>query len=313
MSEQRTQKRWWRILKRMLITLVILAVVLIYGVLPFWLSRLVTNASTRSVDRQLTTTPATYGAIFQDVEFTTTDGVKISGWLLPSRDKRATIIYSHGLFRSRRELLERAVALWKLGYGALLYDSRNHGDSGAARVSLGFHERLDAQAAIRFLRAEQQSRDRLVLYGISMGAVTALLAAAETPPVDAVISDSAFLSFDDTLAHHIRVFLRLPTFPLAAEVRYLIESRADFDGKQVNALEAVRRIGERPILFIASANDKRMPPRIAETLYQASTSPQRDLLIVDGEGSEIHGHAYQANSTLYIEKVSAFLNAALKQ
>ena len=309
--EKHKQKRWWRITKRILVVLIIIAVVLIYGVLPYLLARLVTNASTRPTDRQLTTTPATYGATFEDVEFTTSDGVKISGWLLPSRDRHATIIYSHGLFRSRRELVERAVELWKLGYGALLYDSRNHGNSGAARVSLGYYERLDAEAAVQFLREERKSTDRIVLFGISMGAVTALLAAAETPQVDAVISDSAFLSFDDTIAHHIRVFLHLPSFPLAAELGYFIESRADFSASQVNALEAVKRLSDRPILFIAGKNDKRMPPQIAETLYNASSSPKRDLLIIDGIGSEIHGHAYQANSMLYIERIANFLTAAL--
>ena len=67
------------------------------------------GATTRPRDRGLSDTPATYGAEFKDVEYQTADGVTISAWLLPSRDKRATIIYSHGLFRSRRELLERAV------------------------------------------------------------------------------------------------------------------------------------------------------------------------------------------------------------
>src|SRR5688572_2661925 len=179
-TETPKPRRFWRILKRLLLTLIILVIIFIYGVVPYGLARLVTGAGTRSVDRQLTETPATFGAEFKDVEFQTSDNVKISAWLLPSRDKKATIIFSHGLFRSRRELLERAIELWKSGYGVLLYDSRNHGASGGARVSLGYHERLDAEAAVRFLREEFKTSDRIVLYGISMGAVTALLAAAET-------------------------------------------------------------------------------------------------------------------------------------
>ena len=159
-------------------------------------------------------TPADFQAEYKDVEFQTSDGVKISAWLMPSRANRATIIYSHGLFRSRREFLERAVELWRLGYGALLYDSRNHGESGPARVTLGYIERLDAEAAVRYLREEVRTQDRIALFGISMGAATALLAAAETPEVAAVISDSSFLSFRDTTDHHVRLFLRLPAFPL---------------------------------------------------------------------------------------------------
>lgn len=304
--------RWRRILKRVLITLVILAVVLVFGVLPWAFAALITSARTRPMDRNLTETPAAFNAQFKDVEFQTSDGVRISGWLMPSRDKHATIIYSHGLFRSRRELLKRAVELWRLGYGALLYDSRNHGASGPARVTLGYNERLDAEAAVHYLLGEVHSTDRIVVFGISMGATAALLAAAETPEVAAVISDSSFLSFKDTVDHHIKMFLHLPSFPFANELRFFIERRAGFDGSQLDALEAVKRIGDRPILFIAAANDRRMPPEIAQRLYDASPSSKKDLLVIEGPGSEIHAHAYQANESLYISRVAQFLDSALR-
>ena len=311
-TEKRKSRRWLRILKRIVLVVIVLAVVLVYGVMPYLLARLVTGASTRPADRQLSTTPASLGAEFKDVEFRTADGVSISAWLLPSRGKQTTIIYSHGLFRSRREVLERAIDLWKRGYGALLYDSRNHGDSGEARVSLGYHERLDAAAAVRFLREEARTADRVVLFGISMGAVTALMAAAETPEVAAVISDSAFLSFEDTLAHHVRVFLRLPAFPLANEVQYFVERRAQFDATQLNAVEAVRRIGDRSIFFISGAHDRRMPPAVTEALYAAAGSERRQLAIAAGDETAIHGHAYQADPALDVDRIDRFLAAALR-
>jgi fermentation-respiration switch protein FrsA (DUF1100 family) len=305
--------RWRRILKRTVITLILVAVVLIFGVFPLGLAMLVTGAGTRPMDRGLTETPTTFGLQFKDVEFQTSDGVKLSGWLIPSRDKHATIIYSHGLFRSRRELLERAVELMRLGYGALLYDSRNHGASGPARVGLGYNERLDVEGAVRFLREEVRTPDRIVLFGISMGATAALLGAAETPEAAAVISDSSFLSFKDTVDHHVNMFLHLPSFPVGNELRFFIERRAGFDGSQFNALDAVKRIGDRPILFIAAAHDRRMPPDIAERLYQASASPKRDLVIVDGPGSEVHAHSFQANPKMYVERVARFLESVLQE
>ncbi|MEK6302505.1 MAG: alpha/beta hydrolase [Acidobacteriota bacterium] len=311
-STRKKPRRWLRILKRVVITLLIIAVVLVFGVFPYWFSSIVTRAGTRPVDRQLTSTPADSGAQFKDVEFQTSDGVKISAWLLPSRGKNATIVYSHGLFRSRRELLDRAIDLWKLGYGALLYDARSHGESGKAPVSMGYWERLDSEGAVRFLREESRSEDRIVLFGISMGAAAALLAAAETPEVAAVISDSSFISLDDTIKHHVRLFLRLPSFPMANEFEFFLERKAGFDASKLDALDAVKRIGDRPILFIAAAHDRRMPPEIAQTLYNASASPRRDLLIVDGPGSEIHAHGYQANPTLYITRVAQFLESALR-
>jgi pimeloyl-ACP methyl ester carboxylesterase len=233
---ERKPRRWWRVLKRVVLSLLLIAIVLIFGVFPYLLARLITNASTRPTDRGLTDTPASYGVPYTDVAFETSDGVKISGWLMPSTGKQMTIVYSHGLFRSRRELLERAIDLWRRGYGALLYDTRNHGESGPARVTLGYNERLDSEAAVNHLRQTAQSGDRIVLFGISMGADTALLAAADLPEVSAVISDSCFLSFSDTTDHHVRLFLHLPAFPFANEVRLLTERRGGFDGARLSAL-----------------------------------------------------------------------------
>ncbi|MGA9771921.1 MAG: alpha/beta hydrolase [Blastocatellia bacterium] len=305
------KRRWSRILFRVVMVLLFIFLVIVYVVIPIWFSGIVTNAKTRSLDRQQTETPASFQAEYKDVEFQTSDGVKISAWLMPSRSKSVTIVYSHGLFRSRRELLERAVELWRLGYGALLYDSRNHGESGPARVTLGYSERLDAEAAVRFLRQELHTQDRIALFGISMGAATALLATAETPEVAAVISDSSYLNFKDTTDHHLRLFLHLPAFPLSNETRALVEWRAGFDGSKLDALDAVQRIGARPAMFIAAAHDKRMPPDIAQKLYEASTGAHRNLLIIDGPGSEIHGHAYQADRKVYISRIADFLQEAL--
>src|SRR5262249_17638656 len=144
-------------------------------------------------------------------------------------------------------------------------------------------------------------------------ATAALLAAAETPEVAAVISDSSFFTFKDTVDHHINVFFRLPSFPFINELRFFIERRTGFYGLQLYTLDAVRRIGDRPIMFIAAAHDRRMPPDIAERLYQACSSPMRDLVVIEGPGDNVHGHAYQANPKLYIDKVSAFLQSALQE
>ena len=308
--EKRKPGRWRRRLIRIALILVALVVVFIFGVAPYLMSVLVTTVGTRRMDRNLTSSPTDYDVAYDNVEFTTSDGIKISGWLLPSHGKDATIVYVHGLFRSRRELLERAIELWKKGYGGLLIDERNHGESGGERTSLGYHERLDVEAAVKFLRETRRSSDRIILFGVSMGATACLLAAAETPDIAAVISDSAFLSFDHTVDHHVRLFFRLPPFPIANEVKFYIQKRADFDGANLDSLGAVKRI-ECPILFIAGAHDKRIPPDVAETLYRSAVAPKKDLIVVDGSGSEIHGHAYQASPSEYLERVRKFLDVDL--
>jgi hypothetical protein len=48
------------------------------------------------MDRNLTETPATFGVQFKDVEFQTSMS-QYQRLVCASRDKRATIVYSHGL------------------------------------------------------------------------------------------------------------------------------------------------------------------------------------------------------------------------
>lgn len=307
-EEKRVKRR--RRLKRVLVSLVVLIVLVVFGVAPYLFAVLVTSAGTRRMDRQLSSTPADFGIEFRDVEYETADGVTIKAWLLPSRSRNVTIIYSHGLFRSRRELLERAASMWRRGYGGLLYDQRNHGESEKAHTSLGYFERLDALAGIRFLRETIKSGERIVLMGLSMGATACLHAAAETSEVSAVVSDSAFFSFDETISHHVRLLFRLPPFPIANEIGFFIEKRAGFEGSKLNSAEAVKKI-DRPILFIAGAHDRRIPPDVARRLYEASASAASDLFIVDGPGTEIHGHAYPAAPERYLERVSKFIEAAM--
>ena len=40
-------------------------------------------------------------------------------------------------------------------------------------------------------------------------------------------------------------------------------------------------------------------------------SGQRKLLVIDGPGSEVHGHAYQADPQRYVNEIAAFLKDAL--
>ncbi|HKV42870.1 MAG TPA: alpha/beta hydrolase [Blastocatellia bacterium] len=307
-------RRWLKWLRRVIVVLVLLAVVLVFGVAPIFLARLITHARTRPNDQTLqilAQTPATYGVEYQTISFRTSDGINISGWYLPSHGKAVTIIYSHGLFRSRREVLERACQLWKLGYGALLYDARNHGESGHSLTTVGYDERKDVEAAVSYLVDTVHTTDRIALLGVSMGAAADLLAAAETPNVAAVISDSSFLSFDDTVVHHLKLFFHLPAFPLAYELEFLIASDGKFEASKLSPVDAVKAMGSRPILFIGGAHDPRMPPAVAERLYKASSSPESSILIVDGPGSERHGHSFFVNPALYVETVSRFLDRVL--
>jgi pimeloyl-ACP methyl ester carboxylesterase len=271
------------------------------------LSFLITKAGTRPGERERVDTPAALGATFENVTFASIDGNQLSGWYLPSKERGVTIIMTHGLFRSRYEMLERGVALWREGYGVLLYDLRRHGQSRAEFSSIGYNERHDVEAAIQFMRTRAPS-DKIVLMGVSMGAAATLLAAAETKGLLAVVSESSFLSFSDTVRHHVKL-AGLPAFPFATLLTRFTAWRLNFKPADFDVLQAVKKI-KCPILFIGGTADRRMPNEsVLEPLYAAASNPLKRKFIVEGAQ---HGHAYDRDDEAqaeYVRAVTDFLRA----
>jgi len=295
----------WRWVRRIFITLAILAAIFFLIVVPVVFSYLLTHAGTRSMDFKITLTPDSLGVPYRDVQFVAADGTVLSGWYLPKQNAPAIIIYTHGLFRSRQEMLERAAAFWHRGYAGLLIDLRRHGRSAGNLSSMGYLERLDVAGAAKFIRDSLQVNTPIVGFGVSMGAAATLLAAAETPDLSALIIDSSFLSFEATIVHHLKMFFGLPRFPLADEVIFFTRQKVGFKNEDFDMLQALHRIGNRPILFIAGEADARMPLEDARRLVAAAETSQKSLVIIPGA---THGAGHRTNPAMYEKAVADFLS-----
>jgi pimeloyl-ACP methyl ester carboxylesterase len=272
-------------------------------VLPVALSFLITNSRFRFPERG-PTDPATVGLDVRNVEFQSDDGVALRGWWNPGDPAKPAIMFVHGLNRSRAEHLERAAASNKRGYGVLLFDLRNHGESGPAYTTLGVLESHDVCAAREFLKKEAAGRTQ-VLWGVSLGASTSLLAEKRCPGSAAIVSDSSFLSFSETIKHHFELVFRLPSFPIANFVIGLTEWRMGFTDDDGDVEAAVAGLQNVPILFIAGGADARMPPELARRLASRATSPAKELLVLPGAG---HGQAFSHDRDTYLRTVFAFID-----
>ena len=276
----------------------------LFVVLPVGGSFLITNS--RFPDRQ-GADPAEFGLEVEDVGFQSEDGIPLSGWWNEGEQGYPVIVFVHGLNNSRTELLERAAESRSRGYGILLMDLRNHGASGDAYTTLGIHESRDVCAAAGFVRREAPGREQ-VLWGVSLGASTALLAASRCSDFRAAIADSSFLSFEETVTHHFRLIFPLPAFPIANMVILLTRIRMGFDLAEGDVEAAVAMIPDMPVLFIAGGQDVRMPPELADRLYRASSNRQSDLLVIE---SASHGRAFREDRETYLATAFGFLEDAL--
>lgn len=300
-----SKARIWGIIRNVMLILGGLAAGFFFLFVPWFLARLGTTSRYHYPDPNDGKTPGSYAMNFEWVEFPATDGVVLRGWFVPAEGKaHGTIIYCHGLNRTRIEMLPMAAFGHELGYDGLLFDLRHQGASGGELTTLGYAERLDVIGAIRYALGQQHAGRPVILWGVSMGAAAALMAAAESPDVAAVISDSSFLSLRSTIEHHWRLFFRLPSFPLADEMVFWIGWRGAFRPSDFDVARAVTRIGDRPILFIAVHDDRRIPPSIAQTLCARAASPHKALVVLPGRR---HGEGFNEANEQYKTAVRQFL------
>jgi hypothetical protein len=127
------------------------------------------------------------GAAHEDVSFTTSDGLVLEGWYVPSRNGAAVIA-----FPGRRGPQKPARMLARHGYGVLLFDRRGEGASEGDPNAFGWAGTRDLKAAISFLQARPEvDEDRIGGLGLSVGGEMLLQAAAETDDLRAVVSEGA--------------------------------------------------------------------------------------------------------------------------
>ena len=136
-------------------------------------------------------TPADEGLDYRDVTFTTSDGVELSAWFVPSRNG-AAVVLKHGAGSTRTETIRHAGVLAGHGYGVLMMDARGHGRSDGAGMDIGWYGDEDTTAAVTFLsRQDGVVPTRIGVVGLSMGGEEAIGVAGVDPRIRAVVAEGA--------------------------------------------------------------------------------------------------------------------------
>jgi pimeloyl-ACP methyl ester carboxylesterase len=251
-------------------------------------------------------TPDELGRPWLALSFPSFDGTPLSAWLLPNDSTTTTIIVLHGFGGNKGSMLN-VIEMLASDFNVLALDVRGHGESGGAWTSVGHFERFDVIAAAEHLRT--RGMGPFGALGISMGAAIALLAAAESPLISGVVSDSAFA----VLRHAVLGNARLQGYPPGlAEVAAFTAShtaarRLRHAPTDSDPIRAVARIAPRPTLLVHCARDLMIPLSEAQALYAASGDPC-DLWVIPDL-------AHAESSTVtdeYQERVVRFFTSALK-
>lgn len=283
-----------------------------FGWAPYYLAGIATTRRFQFPDRENAgLTPKSFELPYDDLSFPSADGTGLQGWWVPAAAAKGTVVMVHGLNRSRIEMVRRVPFVHESGWNALLFDLRHHGASGGSRTTFGAKEREDVEAAARLAR--ERSPGPVVLWGVSLGAASVVLAAADDSSVAGVICDSSYRSLSDTVRHHLQLFRHfrwwlqlVPSWPVADLTLFWIGRRGGFDTAAVDVRAAAARLAGKPVLFVANSEDVRMPKEIAFDL-KAAVGPGAEVLIVPGKS---HGGAWRDGTAAYQAAAAALLDAA---
>ena len=263
-----------------------------------------TNVPRTSVD---STTPADLNVDYRDVEFRTNDGVRLSGWYIPSSN-RATVVMMHGAGSTRSSVLDHAVVLARDGYGVLLFDARGHGRSDGRAMDFGWFGDLDVAAAVSFLeRQPDVDVTRIAAVGMSMGAEEAIGAAASDSRIRAVVAEGATnrMSADRAWLSDEYGWRGV----IQEGVEWLLYNTADVltAAEPPRSLRAaVSAIAPRPVLLIAAGGVAEEGH--ASRYIQAASPDTVDIWVVPETG---HTAALDTHPEEWEARVASFLDDTL--
>jgi pimeloyl-ACP methyl ester carboxylesterase len=253
--------------------------------------------------------PGRHGLRYEDIAFPSPlDGTILRGWyILAPRPTGRAVIVVPGIDSNRLVsgiTLRLAADLVADGFDVLALDLRDQGESGGDTLSFGAREQYDVVGAVAVARA--RGARHVAVIGFSMGAAAAMLAAARTPDIDALVLDSAYADLRDTLGTAIGSTWHVPG-PLVAYALLLYGVLSGTDPASVVPADAIRTLWARPMLFIAGADDRAVRPTDGAAMATAAGA-KAAYVLVPGAG---HVGAFFVDPSAYAGRVRAFLAAAL--
>ena len=132
----------------------------------------------------------------EKLRYRSEDGLDLVAWYLPAHvaqgAERWGVILTHGGGDNKGTYLGLAELLRQQGFDVVLPDLRGHGESARSPngLTLGITEGRDVAAAANFLAAAKGVR-HIAAHGVSMGGVSAVMAAALDPRIGPLILESS--------------------------------------------------------------------------------------------------------------------------
>ena len=214
----------------------------------------------------------------------------------------------HGYTSKANDMTRWVRNFYEQGFNVVAPDLRGHGASEGNYIGMGWHDRLDLMEWIHLVLMMDPDAE-IVLFGVSMGAATVLMASGEELPdnVKVIVEDCGYSSVADVFTYQLKDLFSLPEFPFMNAANTVTNIRANYDIYEASALTQVEK-SVTPTLFIHGDEDTFVPYEMVNELYEAAPV-EKEKLIIEHAG---HGEAVRVSPDIYWatvwEFVSRFIN-----
>ncbi len=234
-------------------------------------------------------TPKELGLPFEDITFTTEDGVHLNGWFIPSTEGDLTLLWFHGNAGNISHRLDNIRLLHdKVKIHIFIIDYRGYGRSEGSVSEAGTYR--DASAALQYLRSRKDlDPKKIVFYGRSLGAAVA---------VDLALREESLALIIETPFASIRAMAKL-VFPFLPVGPFL---RTRYD-----TLEKIRKV-RGPLFVLHGDQDDIVPYTQGQRIFEAAPEPKEFYTIRGAHHNDtfiVGGDAYFAALKDFIDRAVA--------
>jgi pimeloyl-ACP methyl ester carboxylesterase len=208
---------------------------------------------------------------------------------------------------AQRDLCGGVQRCFALGRSALIVDQRACGKSGGNVIGFGILESKDCPVWVDCILREIDPDARIILTGISMGASTVVMAAAQPlpPNVVGVLADCGYTSAREIIKTVIRG-MKLPADLLYPFVRLGARLFGHFDPDETSPLAAAKQC-RLPIIFFHGQADDFVPCKMGMECHDACPT-EKKLFVCKGAG---HGLSYITETDQCKKMLKEFLDEIL--
>ena len=238
--------------------------------------------------REIEQTPDKLGLKYENINLTTSDGVNINGWFLPSDNlaeddqvTRLTVLFFHGNAGNISHRLEKVGIFRDLGVDTFIIDYRGYGRSEGQPNEAGTYH--DAQAAYEYLTQQRKLKSRsIIVYGESLGSAIAADLASKVQ-VRGLVMEEGFTSTADVGQG------MFPFFPVHWIVRNKYDTLRKLPGTHV------------PLLILHSRDDEVINFSHSQRLFAVANEPKQFVELRGG-----HNDAFAVSALTYRAALSKF-------